>query len=105
MAMKLSRRLTLSKSGRHRKPVAPDLWLAAKNGSHRFIEVKLPDRRDTIGESQLAGLAVIATCLGSAHVVSVELFNVHCEREKPSDSQRENEEFEKFCGILKATEA
>jgi hypothetical protein len=105
MAMKLSRRLPRSKSGRHRNPVAPDLWLVAKNGSLRFIEVKLSDRGDTIGGSQLAGLAVIATCLGSAHVVSVELYNLHCEGKKPSDSLLENKEFEKFCGILKSTQA
>jgi hypothetical protein len=105
MAMKLSRRLPRSKSGRQRKPVAPDLWVVTKSGSHRFIEVKLSDRGDTVEQSQLAGLAVIATCLGSAHVVSVELFKLHREREKPSDSQRENEEFEKFCGILKTMEA
>lgn len=102
MAMKLSPRLPLSKSGRPQKPVAPDLWLLAKNGSHRFIEVKLSDRRDTIGESQLAGLAVIATCLGSAQVVSVELFNLYCDSGKPPhDFQREKKKFEKFCRILK----
>jgi len=105
MAIGLSRQLPLTKAGRHQKPVAPDLWLAAKNGSHRFIEVKLSDRGDTISESQLAGMAVIATCLGSAHVVSVEVFNLHCEREKPSDSRRENEEFERYCEILRTTGA
>ena len=101
-AMRLRRRLPL-KSGRRQKPVAPDLWVITSDGSHRFIEVKLSDRRDTSSLPQLAGLAVIATCLGSAHAVSVELFNLFSHGNTPPDCQREKEQFAKFCQDLART--
>ena len=45
------------------KPAAPDLWLI-RDDEHWFIEAKIPP--DDLSESQLAGMALIATCLPSA---------------------------------------
>jgi hypothetical protein len=81
-----------------KKPVPPDLWLIV-NGEHRFIEVKLPG--DTIRPTQIAGLAVIATCLPSKENVSVWLYNLHPEGERPDPIpniiQAQYKEFCKAC--------
>jgi hypothetical protein len=54
-------------------PTAPDLWLIDASGRHTFIEVKMPG--DFIAPHQVAGLALVSACLGSAgaSVVVVEL--------------------------------
>jgi hypothetical protein len=56
------------------KPVAPDLWLI-RGRQHYFLETKLPG--DHVSDSQLAGLALLATCppvTGRVHVGVVYLF-------------------------------
>jgi hypothetical protein len=58
-----------------KKPTAPDLWLVDKGGKHRFIEVKLPG--DAVAPHQLAGMAAIASVLGPADRVSVEVIQLH----------------------------
>ena len=50
------------------KPVGPDLWLVNAD-RHQFIEVKLP--KDGLAERQLAGLALLATCLPSDRPIEV----------------------------------
>lgn len=52
-------------------PTAPDLWIVDRTGRHRFIEVKLPG--DSLAPHQLAGLAAVASVLGRARNVSVEV--------------------------------
>lgn len=52
------------------KPVAPDLWLIRRD-EHWFIETKIPP--DHLAESQLAGMALIATCLPAARQVRVAI--------------------------------
>ncbi len=59
-----------------KKPVPPDLWLIV-NGEHRFIEVKLPG--DSIHPTQIAGLAIIATCLARDANLSVWIYNLYPE--------------------------
>ena len=59
-------------------PTAPDLWLVDKRGRHRFIEVKLPG--DSVAPHQLAGMAAIASVLGSGAMVSVEVVELHDEQ-------------------------
>ena len=86
--MRLARRF--SKELRQKLPTAPDLWLVDKRGKHRFIEVKLPG--DSVAPHQLAGMAAIATVLGSRNRVSVELLQL-------DDDQRM---FKAFCRAMKA---
>ena len=57
-----------------KKPTAPDLWLIDERRHHRFIEAKLPG--DSLAPHQLAGLAVLASCLGDRHSVSVEVIEL-----------------------------
>ncbi len=57
-----------------KKPTAPDLWLIDERGHHRFIEAKLPG--DSLAPHQVAGLALLATCLGARHPVSVEIIEL-----------------------------
>jgi hypothetical protein len=54
-----------------KKPTAPDLWLIDEHEHHRFIEAKLPG--DSLSPHQVAGLAILAACLGHRHSVSVEV--------------------------------
>lgn len=61
------------------RPSAPDLWLIGADGSHRFIEVKLPN--DTVSLGQLAGLAVIGSSF-RRQAVSVEVVELNPERER-----------------------
>jgi hypothetical protein len=68
----------LAKSTRVR-PAAPDLWLVESSGHHRFLEVKLP--HDQVSDSQIAGLAVIAKSFGPSKNVSVEIVELHPDRE------------------------
>jgi hypothetical protein len=65
----------------NKKPVPPDLWLVV-NGAHQFIEVKLP--QDSIRLTQIAGLALIATCLSSAKNISVWIYSLSPEGSQPS---------------------
>jgi hypothetical protein len=80
-----------------RRAVAPDLWLFTGR-RHRFIEVKLPG--DRISDSQLAGLAVIATTLqpfGSVEVVEL----VREERPRPQrEWNDEQKKFRHYCRLL-----
>jgi hypothetical protein len=62
---------------RNKPPTAPDLWLICSAGRHRFIEVKLPG--DFVAPHQLAGMAAIASVLGSRSKVSVEVMELHDE--------------------------
>ncbi len=74
------------------RPVPPDLWLVDGRGNHRFIEVKLPG--DSIKARQLAGMAVIASCLRPKSKMSVEIVDLN-----PSYDRA----FARFCQILKNT--
>ena len=74
-----ARALAFSRVLGGRKPTAPDLWLVA-NGEHRFVEVKLA--KDDIAPHQLAGLALLATCLPSDKPVSVVLVNLDSNMEQ-----------------------
>ena len=58
------------------KPVPPDLWLI-RNNEHWFIESKIPP--DEINDAQLAGLALIATCLPSSKPVHVAVVYLQSE--------------------------
>lgn len=64
-----------------KKPVPPDLWLIV-NGENRFIEVKLPG--DVLRPTQVAGLALIATCLSARKALSVWLYNLYPEGARPA---------------------
>jgi hypothetical protein len=55
-----------------KKPVPPDLWVVDAEGNHEFIEVKLPG--DSMKPHQLAGLAIIASCLPAS--VSVRIISL-----------------------------
>jgi hypothetical protein len=80
--------------------VAPDLWLFTGR-EHRFIEVKLPG--DRLRDSQLAGLALIASCLKSARPVSVEVVSVVADSVDGCRlSEGERERFKSFCEALTA---
>ncbi|MGE3345211.1 MAG: VRR-NUC domain-containing protein [Vicinamibacterales bacterium] len=72
-------------------PTAPDLWLMDESGHHRFIEVKLPG--DSIAPHQLAGLALITSCLGGVRPVSTEIVELN-----PGD----DELFKVFCRSIVA---
>jgi hypothetical protein len=75
------------------RPVPPDLWLVDRRGNHRFIEVKL--ERDRIRRPQLAGLALIASCLHAKTRISVEIVELHPDHK---DHQRT---FKRYNGILR----
>jgi hypothetical protein len=64
------------------KPVAPDLWLVV-NGEHHFVEVKLA--KDGLAPHQVAGLALLATCLPSERPVSVTLVNLDSSSDQFAD--------------------
>ncbi len=57
-----------------KEPAPPDLWLIGKEDL-RFIEVKLPG--DWIKPHQLAGLALIGSCLQATRRVSTEIVEVN----------------------------
>lgn len=57
-----------------KEPAPPDLWLIDKENL-RFIEVKLPG--DWIKPHQLAGLALIGSCLQATRRVSTEIVEVN----------------------------
>jgi hypothetical protein len=94
-----SRALALCDPLEGKKPVPPDLWLIV-NGEHQFIEVKLPG--DDIRSTQIAGLALIATCLSRRSDVSVWLYNLYPEGGRP-DAVPESVQamYSKFCGICR----
>ena len=84
----------------NKNAVAPDLWLFTGR-RHRFIEVKLPG--DHLGDSQLAGLALIATCLKAALPVSVEVVTLVADSVDDCRlSEGEPERFKSFCEALTA---
>ena len=77
----------------------PDLWLIIR-GEHHFKEVKIREatiRADHVSPEQLAGLAVIASCLPSKKPVRVSIVNLY------STTERAREDvtlFRKFCHRL-----
>jgi hypothetical protein len=82
-----------------KKPMPPDLWLFV-NGAHQFIEVKLPG--DSIRSSQIAGLALIATCLSGKRPVSVCVYNLYPEGHTPTPvPTRVHAQYEEFCNICR----
>jgi hypothetical protein len=82
-----------------KKPVPPDLWLIV-NGEHRFIEVKLPG--DVLRPTQVAGLALIATCLSEKKTLSVWLYNLYPEGSRPAPiSERMLAMYREFCEICR----
>lgn len=80
---------TCRKALARKSPTAPDLWLVDRQGHHRFIEVKLPG--DSVAPHQLAGMAAIATVLGTANV-SVEVVHLH----------NDDRLFKEFCRAMRA---
>ena len=83
--------------------VAPDLWLFTGR-KHRFVEVKLPG--DRLRDPQLAGLALIATCLKTVRPVSVEVVSlVDDALERGRLSERERQRFASLCDVLAASNA
>jgi hypothetical protein len=84
-----------------RRAVPPDLWLYTGQ-KHRFIEVKLPG--DRVRDAQLAGLALIATCLKTKRPLSVEIVDlVEDNRDAGKLSEAEREMFRSFCDTLTAS--
>ena len=78
-------------------PVPPDLWLIV-GGEHRFIEVKLPG--DSVRDTQIAGLAVIATCLSKKRNVSVWIYDLRPEGEEPGKIDEELQaKYRRFCQL------
>jgi hypothetical protein len=95
-----SKALTLRRMLQGEKPVPPDLWLVTAS-QHRFIEVKLPG--DTLKDRQLAGLAIIATCLNASRPISVEVVSLSPDYGMgPCLSEWEQTLFNKFCDALRA---
>jgi hypothetical protein len=82
------------KGDKHRKPVAPDLWLIGKDGKFRFIESKLPG--DTISFSEIAGLALIKKYVGG----EVSIINLHPEDSKPPNQTDHSVLFSKIYNLL-----
>ena len=60
---------------KHRKPVAPDLWIIDQEGRFRFIEIKLPG--DTIRPHQIAGLELMQKHLKVPNPVSVSIVTLY----------------------------
>jgi hypothetical protein len=56
------------------KPVAPDLFLVARDGSFHFIESKLPG--DTIKAHQIAGMALIKKYLEKHQPIKVSVIEL-----------------------------
>lgn len=85
---------------------APDLWLLTASG-HRFIEVKLPG--DHLKDTQLAGLALIATQLKMkvTQPVSVEVVTLFANPvvDRRDLSEDERDRFMMFCDVLTPPEA
>ena len=80
------------------KPVAPDLWLI-RNDEHWFLEVKISP--DDIHESQLAGLALIATCLPSAKKIHVGAVYLQDERVEGDPIRKDvQHRFDEYCARL-----
>jgi hypothetical protein len=75
------------------RPVAPDLWLVDRRGNHRFIEVKLEG--DLVRRPQLAGLALIASCLHPKTRLSVEIVELH------PDHKEHQQRFKRSCGVVR----
>ena len=86
-----------------KKPMPPDLWLIV-NGVHHFIEVKLPG--DSIRPTQIAGLALIATCLSHRPRASVCVYNLHPEGHEPrAVPARVHEQYKHFFDVCKRLNA
>ncbi len=74
-------------------PVAPDLWLL-RNGEHWFVEAKIPP--DALADSQIAGMALIASQLRGAMPVKVATVYLHdpaAPPRQPGDAQARFQEF------------
>lgn len=83
---------------RGRYAVPPDLWLLTGE-THRFIEVKLPG--DRLRDTQLAGLALIATSLRADRPVSVEVIRlVDDSNRRDGWTESEQGTFESLCSLL-----
>jgi hypothetical protein len=83
--------------GKYHKPVAPDLWLVDSEGTHYFLESKLPD--DCIKASQIAGLALIAKHLNGSKRLRLVLVNLYPENSEPKGEKDTLEAFSYFYGI------
>jgi len=86
------------------KPVPPDLWLIVRGRrgrlKHRFIEVKLPG--DKLAPRQVAGLAVIATCLPrDGKRVSTSVISLHSETTNSAPMTGDKVLFAKYCRDLR----
>ena len=83
------------------KPVAPDLWLIRQD-EHWFVEAKIPP--DHLAESQLAGFALIATCLPTTSTKPVRVATVYLQEESAGDRQIPadiQQKFEAYCARLR----
>jgi hypothetical protein len=88
-----------------RKPVPPDLWLVVGR-THQFIEVKL--KGDHVRNSQIAGLAVITSCLCGVVPVSVGVVRAYSDSEmkrvrrqqEDIEDQHMRDTFNRFCRLL-----
>ena len=83
--------------GKYHKPVAPDLWLVDSEGTHFFLESKLPN--DCIRASQVAGRALIAKHLNKSNQAHVSLISLCPENSKPKGEKDTLEAFSYFYGI------
>jgi len=68
--------LGLTKSGKVRYPVAPDIWLILKDGGLKFIEGKHNEKLD---DTQLVGLALIKKYLDC----SIAIMRVYPQNDPP----------------------
>lgn len=67
----------LTDGGKHKKPVAPDLWIIDQEDRFRFIESKLLG--DTIKPHQIAGLVLIQKYLKVRNPVLVSIITLYPE--------------------------
>lgn len=78
-------------------PVAPDLWLL-RNGEHWFVEVKIPP--DALADSQIAGMALIASQLRGAMPVKVATVYLHQGVAPPRQTGDVQTRFQEFCSAV-----
>jgi hypothetical protein len=83
--------------GKYKKPVPPDLWLVGLDGSHLFIESKLPG--DHLKPSQIVGLALIKKYLGRIQKVSVSVIGLFQEGTRPQKPDDTLGAFARFYGL------
>jgi hypothetical protein len=85
--------LGFTKSGKVRFPVAPDIWLALKNGGLKFIEGK---HKETLEGTQLVGLALIKKYLDC----SIVIMRVYPNNESIPTPMNYSESFEKIYNMV-----